>query len=246
MRHALALLALTGCQVLFPLDPPVDAPPSELCTGPDVALCLRFDDDFELDGTADDASPAAHPVSVTDAVPRTRISGDITSPAIGTQNTTRITAGPAGSLDLAGPLTLDFQALIPRATADGLVIDNVNQYSISTTTDGFDNTTLQCAYVSAISGSPPVVVTAFVPGITERWVHIACVVDIDRGRVTLHVDGGEVGVTMASDMVSTNGDSELHIASSGADSRKWIGALDNVRITRRALDGVELARVAAE
>ena len=80
------------------------------------------------------------------------------------------------------------------------------------------------------------------PGV---WVHVAAVYD---GRhMRLHKDGLEVGVLRKSGSIDTNPDVPVWIGDNPPDagSRPFRGAIDDVRVYRRALDAAEVRSLAA-
>lgn len=83
-------------------------------------------------------------------------------------------------------------------------------------------------------------------GVTAgRWIHLAVVVDVESGHVTLYLDG-VVGAqeTRPSDIPS--GDSTLYIGRWNMSGRFLSGDLDDITIWSRALTADEVAILSAE
>jgi hypothetical protein len=80
---------------------------------------------------------------------------------------------------------------------------------------------------------------------TDRWIHLAAVVDVQANQVTLYKDGAVGGQqTRPSDVVP--GDSTLYFGRWNRDGRLLSGDLDDVAVWNRSLTASEIATLQAQ
>jgi hypothetical protein len=95
--------------------------------------------------------------------------------------------------------------------------------------------------------SPPLMTPLFVECEcieTDRWIHVAVVVDVQANRVTLYTDGtASDDETRPSDILP--GDTTLYFGRWNMDDRLFSGDLDDVAIWNRALTRDEIAMLHA-
>ena len=232
-----------------PTPPGVDAgTPGVACREPGTVLCLDFEVDVDPMIRATDASGFAH-----DAVARNveLRSTDVATAAVDTRSALfdgisselRIAASP--KLDLTGPFTLEAWVVRKFNVISGheyFVVDSSGQFSMSIQ----DSNALRCAV--ATGNGERDVSTRDVPVGDDRWHHIACTWDPDKGgTIRAYIDGAVDDCdTGTGPIVELAGATTVGARTNGGASEHFFGFLDNVHVYDRALTPGELCAIAGQ
>jgi hypothetical protein len=228
--RAACLLALTGCQLVYPLEP--GPAPASACLQEGVELCLSFEDEFS-DGETTDASGNGNDASLVAVSKATRKGHD----AVSHDGNSTIAIKNVNTLNFAGPLTFEAFLRWSGAGADQVIVDNLGAYGITINNFG----SVFCTFIFA-NGAVSVPSTAFMPGITANvWHHAACVFDPAVGT-TVYLDGmprQTDAATIGNTLVLDRG-GRVRVGSLDDNTKHFLGDIDDVRISTRALTDAEI------
>ncbi len=233
-----ALVFLTGCQLLFKLEDVSDGPPPDLrpqaCKHEGLILCLPFDE-VNADRVSPDFSERHLDATVNQATIGEREPGE---PALDVTPASEVfvlgnAQFPTDTMfDLQAPFSFDLWLLSRADNKVEVVLDNPFQFAVRLQADG----RIECLirFEPNAEFAPSLVVAR------RTWHHVACV--LDASGVHTYIDGVAVppqGDGLAT--VVTSGTTALQIGRTLNDpSAGFDGMVDNVRIWNRALDGNEV------
>jgi hypothetical protein len=247
MRGAVVLLACTGCQVLFPLDPRPDAGVEEDAAVDDAPLDAGLvlppacdDSDslqiacYDFESNAEDSSSRANHLQENGTTYVPGVDG------------MAVKLGANSRLDLLSPslqadrLTIDAWVNVAEVGGDQMVIDHNGAFALSITASG----TLRC-FISSGESLTSTLTIEF-----GAWSHVACTqaeAAVGTARVELYVNGKTDSVGQLSGF-GLNANNVAAVGSEAPSNTlpplRLIGEIDRLRVWNTVLADASIAEAA--
>lgn len=202
------------------------APVDVSCDVGDPDLLLCFDFETLAEGELVDGSMYGHHASASDVT----LVGSPWGRAIATTDATRIEVACFEDCEANGSLTLEarvrLEAMPPPGQRVG-VLDNDLEYAMTySRNDG-----LRCSTGGGELEGPELPL--------GEWVHVACT--YDGADIRAYIDGVEVARVSENNAVGSGDPSPIAVANTAPNwNEPFIGALDRVRVWRRARSATEI------